>query len=73
MLGSQLNCSDAWFNCSDACFSCLAPNQIGQMLDSIARLPVQLVGRSLLMTGDKLNCSDKLKTVLLGRYKALVD
>jgi hypothetical protein len=44
-----------------------------QTLVSTARLPVKLVGRPLLITGDKLNCSNKLKMVLLGGYKALRD
>ena len=54
------------FNCSDVCST-------AQMLLSIARLLVKLVERLLLMTGDKLNCSDKLKTLLLSEYKVLED
>ena len=46
---------------------------IARTLVSIARLPVKLVGRPLLMTDDKLNCSDKLKTVLIDGYKVLRD
>jgi hypothetical protein len=49
----------------------LAPSKIGQTFDSTAWLPVKLVECLFLMTGDKLNYSDKLKTVLLSGYKVL--
>ena len=43
------------------------------MLLSIAWLLVKLVGSLFPMTDDKLNCLNKLKTVLLNGYKALRD
>ena len=70
---SQFNCSDICFNCSDAVFNCSDAWLTARMLVSTARLSVKLVGRPLLKTDDKLNCSDKLKTVLLDGYKALRD
>jgi len=43
------------------------------MFDSTARLPVKLVERLLVLTSYMFNCSNKLKTVLLSKYKALGD
>jgi hypothetical protein len=60
------NYSNTGFNYSDACSTT-------QMLLSIARLPVKLVKSLLLVISRKLDSSDKLKMVLLNRYKALRD
>ena len=68
-----MNCSNICFNCSSAVFNCSDAWLTAQMLVSIARLLVKLVGSQSLVISSKLDSSDKLKMALLKGYKALRD